>query len=295
MPKSLERSIGNKRRWMLMGLITLVLFTVIGAGMVFYFKGKIHSIFKLNETRKSEGYHLGGFEFQMLGVAYWLDHGCFVKGFLYLNKMHHQLVDREGLIKIPEFADAREKYLFYQNLQNPETGAFMDRDYPLFTYFGPTANTIAYLADELSVAAGEPFRLRYPLKFLDDINRPETLIPLLNDISQVGWIGSKLPKTPFVEVGEMVELMEQVQVLGLYTFSPEWRQALIGWCYENQNPDTGFWGSRFRSTGQWLDGGSLTDTEKIIKVFLDEEGEVIDPDYPLKIFGKTDRVHPGKA
>lgn len=118
-----------------------------------------------------------------------------------------------------------------------------DDSYPLFTCIGVTANMIAYI-EKLSRDADEPFHLPYPLTFFDEINTSETLLPFLDDLSTVGWFGARLAKSPFVEIGELGELVNEVERLGLYTFSPEWKQALLQWCYNNQDEETGLWGPR---------------------------------------------------
>jgi hypothetical protein len=261
-------------------LIVIVLLILTGILTTTRFKTQLREIFKMNEALKSEGYYLSEFEFKLLAQAYYLDHGQFIKALSGLRKIHKQLTNKENLIKIPEFSGNKEKLNFYRNLQNPETGAFMDGHYPIFTYFGVTSNMIHYLED-LSRTAGEPFRLAYPLKFLDEINTPETLINLLDDLSKVGWIGSRF-KTPFVSIGELWSLVEDAERLNIYSFSPQWKRAYIQWCYDNQDEETGLWGSRLRRTGRLLDGGSLTDSEKIISKFIDSNGNEIYPDFPLK-------------
>jgi hypothetical protein len=101
----------------------------------------------MNEVLKSEGYYLSEFEFKLLGQAYYLDHGNFIKALSGLDKIHKQLKNKESLIKIPEFPGNKEKLNFYRNLQNPVTGAFLDGSYPIFTYFGVTSNMIHYIED----------------------------------------------------------------------------------------------------------------------------------------------------
>ena len=272
--------------------IVLVLLIFTGILTTIRFKTWLREIFKMNEVLKSEGYYLSEFEFKLLAQAYYLDHGQFTKALSGLRKIHKQLTTKENLIKIPEFPGNREKLNFYRNLQNPETGAFMDGPYPVFTYFGVTSNMIHYLED-LSGTSGEPFRLAYPLKFLDEINTPETLINLLDDLSKVGWIGSRF-KTPFVSIGELWSLVEDAERLGLYSFSPQWKRAYLQWCYDNQDKTTGLWASRLRRTNKLLDGGNLTDSEKIISKFIDSQGNEIYPDFPLKYRDKMFTTALGK-
>lgn len=269
-------------------LIVLVLLIVTGILTTIRFKTQLREIFKMNEVLKSEGYYLSEFEFKLLAQAYYLDHGQFIKALSGLGKIHRQLTNKEYLIKIPRFPSNKGKLNFYLNLQNPETGAFMEGLYPLFTYFGVTSNMIQYI-EELSKTAEEPFRLTYPLKFLDEINTPEKLINVFNDLSKVGWIGSKY-KTPYVSIGEFWSLVEDAERLGLYSLSPEWKRTYLQWCYDNQDEETGLWGSRLRRTNKLLDGGNLTDSEKMINKFIDSNGNEIYPDFPLKYRDKMFRT-----
>lgn len=261
-------------------LIVIALFTVSGISIISRFKKQLNEIFKMNETLKKEGYYLAEFETQMLGIAYYLDHGNYKKARTGLNNIHSQLTEREGLVKVDEFSDDREKLDFYLHMQKSSTGAFMNESYPLFTFFPPTTNMIQFIED-LCNKTGEPFRLLYPLKFLDEINTPEKLVLLLDDLSKSGWIGSKF-KTPFVSIGELWSLAMDAERLGLYTFPSEWKKAYFQWCYDNQDEETGLWGSRDRRTGKMLNGGNLTDSEKIISKFIDSDGNEIHPEFPLK-------------
>jgi hypothetical protein len=270
----------TRRKIILTIFVLVTLFIISGITLSVRTKTQIHKIFKLNQQRKSEGYYLSEFEFQMLGTAYYLDHGHYIKALSSLNKIHKKLKTTDGLIKIPEFSNNQEKLEFYKNLQNPQTGAFMDESYPLFTCFGVTANMIEFLED-LSVQTKKPFGLKYPLKFLDRINTPEKLTVLLDDLSTVGWFGSKF-KTPYVEIGELGSLVKEVERLGIYSFTPEWKQAYLQWCYDNQDEETGIWGPRSRSNNKLLNGGDLLDSEKIISKFIDSDGNEMYPDFPLR-------------
>lgn len=261
-------------------LIVIALFAVSGILIISRFQKQLNEIFKMNATLKKEGYYLSEFECQLLGIAYYLDHGNYKKAGTELNNIHSQLTDREGLVKVDEFSDDREKLDIYLHMQRSSTGAFMNESYPLFTYFGPTSNMILYIED-LYNNTGEPFRLLYPLKFLDEINTPEKLVVLLDDLSKSGWIGSRF-KTPFVEIGELWTLAMDAERLGLYTFTSEWKKAYFQWCYDHQDEETGLWGSRNRRTGKMLNGGNLTDSEKIISKFIDSDGNEIHPEFPLK-------------
>ena len=241
---------------------------------------QVREIFQYNEQRKSEGYYLAEMEFKGLGIAYYLDHGNYIKGISAFNRIHKKLKTTEGLIKIPNFSNSVEKLDFYRNLQNPKTGAFQDESYPLFSYIGVTTNMIANI-EHLSYEANQPFSLKYPLRFLDEINTPEKIIAFLDDLSTVGWIGAKF-KAPYVEIGELWELIQDAERLGIYSMSPEWKRTYLQWCYDNQDSETGLWGAKSRSTNKLVDGGDLTDSEKMLSKFVDSDGNDKYTRFPLK-------------
>jgi len=259
----------------------LVLCLAIIAGVGFYTKFTVHGIFELNQERKAEGYYLTEFEWEMLGAAYFLDHCEFVRAFGLLRSIHHKLDTGDGLVRIPTFSSPEDELEFYLDRQNPATGAFMsDASLPLFTFIGPTANMLDFI-EELSVRADKPFLLKYPLKFLDAIATPERLVAMLDDVSRVGPIGSRF-KPAFVCVAELGGLMRSCERLGVYSFSPQWKKALYDWFYANQDPATGLWGARSRSDGSLVNGGSLTESERVVKLFVDGQGNQLYPEYPLR-------------
>ncbi|RPI77296.1 MAG: hypothetical protein EHM45_09645 [Desulfobacteraceae bacterium] len=268
----------TKKR-LLVGLLSalFILITVAG-GMAFRTKAKVRELFKMNQELKAEGYYMAEFELKMLGMVYYLDKAEYRKAFSTLNALHRQLKTREGLIKVPKFANVQEKLEFYLSMQNPRTGAFMDDTYPFFTYLPPTQNVLNYLED-LSREAGVPLRLKYPLNFLDRINTPETLKAYLDEFSTTGFFGS-LFRTPYVAVSEIRYLPEDMRRTGLYSFSPEWEKALLQWFYNAQDPVTGYWGPGLKN-GKLLKGGDLLGTEKIFGLFADK-GRAIHPEFPLR-------------
>ncbi|MEN6390447.1 MAG: hypothetical protein ABFD04_08505 [Syntrophomonas sp.] len=268
------------RQWFSRVLV-LILIIALGAGVYAYSVIKsVPKMFKLNEELKSEGYYMAEFEFKMLGCAYYLDKGQYVTALFRLAQMNHQLKSREGLVKIPQFKDKKEELEFYRSLQNPRTGAFMDDSYPLFTYIGPTLNVMEKM-QSLSQEVGEPLQLKNPIKFLDEIDTPEELKAFLDDLSTVGWLGAKF-RTPYVAAAELAESATEIAEFNLYSFSPEWKQALLQWFYSNQDPKTGYWGVKSRSGGSLLDGGDLNSSEKILKLFVDMKGNNRYPEFPLR-------------
>lgn len=253
---------------------------VIGL-MVASTASKIDGIFKANESLKSDGYYLSEFEFQMLGIAYHLDHGHYRLALSRLDAMHRKMTTREGLVKIPLFSNADEKLDFYLNLQNPRTGAFysVDGD-PLVSYFGVTANMINFI-EELARDAGRPFRLKYPLRFLDEIDMPAKLTRMMDDAGSVGWIGARF-KASYVSLIELRDIMEQGERLHVYGFRDDVKLAFHQWFYDHQDSETGLWGPIDRASGKVLDGGDVGDSGKVIKMFVDNDGNDILPQFPLR-------------
>lgn len=270
-----------KRRWFVK-IMVVVLILLTGVGIYAYSIIKsIPAMFKLNEELKSEGYYMADFEFKMLGCAYYLDKGQYITALSRLEQMNHQMKSREGLKKIPQFKDKKEELEFYRSLQNPRTGAFMDDAFPLFTYTGPTLNVVEKM-QSLSQELGEPLKLKYPVKYLDEISTPEKLKLFLDDLSTVGWLGAKF-RTPYVAAAELAEsIPEEMEGLNLYTFSPEWKRALLQWFYDNQDPKTGYWGVRMRGSAELLSGGDLNSSEKILKLFVDMKGNNRYTEFPLR-------------
>jgi len=270
-----------QKKRVLVALLIVVLLSLSGAGIYVYRTIKsIPQMFKLNEKCKAEGYYVADFEFKMLGCAYYLDKGQYLTALSRLRQLHYQLAYREGLIKVPEFKDNNEELDFYINLQNPQTGSFMDDGYPVFAYIGSTANVL-YHIEYLCQETGKPLQLKYPLRYLDEINTPEKLKAFLDDLATVGWIGAKI-RTPYIEACELNGYPEDMERTGLYVLTPEWNKALQQWFYDNQDSTTGYWGARLRSSGQLLDGGDLLSTEKILNIFLNNKGENLYPEFPLR-------------
>lgn len=160
-------------------------------------KGQVEEIFRLNKSLQEEGYYMAEFEFQLLGIAYLLDKGDYIGSLARLSKYHRKLKSREGLIKIPEFSSTKEEIDFYLNLQDSESGAFMDSSAPFCTYYSITENIINHLYALSDSSFTGSVKLQYPLSFLDSINTPENLVAYLDDVSYVGWLGSRFPQTSF--------------------------------------------------------------------------------------------------
>ena len=250
--------------------------------MVHRTKTQVKELFQMNKELQESGYYMAEFEFKMLGIAYDLDKGHYYTSLRLINQLHHQLKTQEGLIKVPYFNNKAEELEFYLNLQNPDTGAFMDNSYPYCSYTGPTGNVLLHL-DSLAQATGQPLQLKYPLKYLDKINSPESMTAYLDDVSTVGWIGSIFPQTSFHFARDILSLFYEDNTVAkdsLYNVSPGTKEALLQWFYANQDPETGLWGPRSKS-GKLMKKDT-SNTISIMKVFVDDDGQNIYAAFPLR-------------
>lgn len=260
-----------------------ILSLLVTLGLWGYNASLIPDLFKLNKQMLSEGYYSTEFEFRMLGLAYWLDHGEYAKSMSTLSLLHERMKSRTGFIKVPEFTSKQEELEFYQSLQNPRTGAFMDDSYPYCTFEGPTGNILEHI-EELSIALGKPVELKYPLRFLDKIAKTADLKAYLDDLSHLGWLGQKLPESSFHIVRDLVSYTKTNNIVErnhLYQFSPEWKRTLLQWLSENQDSLSGYWGPRSRSSNELLKL-DLHNTSSIVKGFVDSVGNNLYPEFPLR-------------
>ena len=272
----------KKRLFLTVSLVFVVLLSSLG---LFVFqkvkttKAMMRKMFQLNSQRRADGYYMAQFEFQMVGVLYYLDKGHYKKAMSRFEDIYFQLKTGEGLIKVPTFANKEEELEFYLNMQNPKTGAFMDDTYPLCTYFQPTLNVIGHM-ENLAKSIGRPLTLLYPLTFMQQLDSPQELRAYLDDLATVGRLVSKMPVTPYVV--SPLKSYDDLENLNLYSFSPEWKRELVKYYWENQDPETGYWGVRLRSNGKLLEGGDLTSTPKFIRLIVDKQGRDRYPEFPLR-------------
>jgi len=253
-----------------------------GFGVWRYSFSHLPEMFRLNKQCQEEGFYMAEFEFKMLGLAYDLDKGHYLRAIRALHALHEQLSTRTGLIKVPQFADKSQEMAFYLDLQNPRTGAFMDDAYPLCTYTGPTGNVLNHLAD-LARETGQPLKLKYTLKYLDSINTPATLTAYLDDVATIGWLATKFPQTSFHFTRDLLSLFHEDSVVmryGLYDVTPEWNTALLQWFYDRQDPASGLWGPRGKN-GQLRKKDSMN-TASILKAFIDADGRNLHQAFPLR-------------
>jgi hypothetical protein len=273
----------NKKIITIIFLGVLTVFIAFGVFRTFQVKSKVKELFKLNKELQKEGYYMADFEFRMVGFAYLLDKGHYSEALNSLTNYHLRLKNRVGLIKIPHFSNKQEEIDFFLNLQNPQTGAFIDTSAPYCIYYEISKNIINHL-EALSDSTIAPVHLKYPLKFLDSINTPEKLIVFLNDISYIGWIASKFPQTTFHFARNILDCAKtgnSLERLNLYTFSPEWKDAMLKWMYNFQDSTSGMWGPKNKKTGQLLKY-DLSNTASILKAYRDNEGNNLYTDFPLR-------------
>ncbi len=276
-----------KRKKLLIILIPAILLLVFIFSIAFRTKTQVKELFKLNKELQEEGFYMAEFEFRMLGFAYTLDKGNYIKALGMLSDYHSQLKKREGLVKMPNFKTNQDEINFYLNLQNSNTGAFMDDHAPFCTYWSVTENVLGHLT-ALTDSTTTPLKLNYPLKFLDEINTTEKLQSYLNDISFVGKLAPKFPQTSFHFARDLLSIASADNVLektNFYRFSPEWKQAMLQWMYEFQDSTTGMWGPKNRKTKQ-LASKDLNNTSSVIKAFRDKNGNNIHQEFPLKYADK---------
>lgn len=261
----------------------LVAVLVLVAFPAAYISYLVPDLFRQNRACQQEGYYMAEYEFKMLGFAYQLDRGQYAAAWQGIRRLHQQLKSGTGLVKVPAFTDKRKEFEFYLSLQNPRTGAFMDDSSPFCTYDGPTGNVLLHL-EALAQDLGQPLRLKYPLKYLDQINTPEKLTAYLEDVSHVGWIATRFPTTSFHFARDLIDYADNDNVLErnhLYAFTPEWKHALLKWFYDFQDPESGLWGPRSRSKGQPVKLNPHNSTS-IVKVFVDREGNDRYSEFPLR-------------
>ena len=175
-------------------ILFLILLCISGIVIKNRLRTQVKELFRMNKDLQEEGYYMSEFEFKMLGIAYYLDKANYYYAVSRLDQLHKQLKFKQNLIKVPEFKSKEDEMEFYLNLQNPETGAFMDDSYPYCTYNEPTENVLSHLA-ALAKETLKPLCLKYDLKYLDEIKTPDKLTAFLDDVSSVGWIASKFPQT----------------------------------------------------------------------------------------------------
>jgi hypothetical protein len=274
----------KRKRIILAAVVILLASVIISVTMIsLKVRTKVKEMFKLNRTLQEEGYYMADFEFKMLGCGYYMGKGQYYRSLELLSDYHKKLSSRDGLIKIPKFKNNQEEINFYLNLQNPKTGAFIDESAPFYTYWSVSENIINHL-EALADSTTVPLKLKYPLKFLDEINTSEKLTAYLDEISYVGWLASKFPQTGFHFCRDILSVALPGNTLdrtNLYKFSPEWKHTMLKWMYNFQDTTTGLWGPKNRRTNKLIKF-DLNNTASILKAFRDNEGNDLHKEFPLK-------------
>ncbi|HEY5281373.1 MAG TPA: hypothetical protein VIM14_01165 [Polyangia bacterium] len=242
-------------------------------------------LFKRNAELKAQGYYMAEFEFKMEAALFHLNNGDYWKAYSTLRRVKHEMETQEGLVKVPVGASDQERIEFLLSRQRPDTGAFMDADYPFFTFIGPTGNVLDEL-HRLSGKTGQPIHLRHPLRFLDAIDTPDKLRAYFGTLLyiQEKWADRFGGPAPYVVgVSEYTGVaIERMESMGGYRFTQEWKDALSEFFRDTQDPETGFWGARIGDKDHWRQAVGIDSTAHILKHFLTERGEPRDSRYPLR-------------
>jgi hypothetical protein len=262
-------------------LISLALIATLGLS-VWAIVPAIPRLFRRNAELKAQGYYMAEFEFKMLAAQHQLNQGNYLDALRTLRRIQQEMQDPPRLVKTPAEATLAERATFLIARQNPETGAFMDPHYPLFTYFAPTANAVENLA-QLSAQTGQPLRLKHPLRFLDQLQQPEQLRAYLDPLLYLREWCARMPGPgPYGPGVSELAYFDDLERAGVYEFSEEWENTLRQWFYDTQDPNTGFWGSRIGTPARWRQKPDITSTYHILHLVLEEKGGNRNPAYPLR-------------
>lgn len=127
-------------------------------------------------------------------LAYMLDKGEYEKAASGIARMRRQMRNREGMRKVPKFADKAEEMEFYLSLQNPRTGAFMNDSFPYCTW--EVRRKTSSCTSTRWRRTGRPLKLRYPLRF-DRIDDTVELKRYMDELGNIGWLASLQPESSF--------------------------------------------------------------------------------------------------
>lgn len=246
-------------------------------------------LFRRNAELKAQGYYMGEFEFKMLSSQYHMNAGRYLQAIRTLRGIEAEMQDLQNLKKMPANATPEEQMAFLLDRQDPVTGAFMDRDYPLFSYFAPTCNVVEALM-RLSRETGRPLKLKYPLRFLDQIGTPQQLRAYLDSLLYLNSVIARFPGPgPYGPGVSEIPAFDVLEEAGVHRFSEPWKKELRRWFYETQDPASGFWGARIGDAGQWRQKKDINSTFHILKLVLTDTGENQDAAFPLRFGDKLAR------
>jgi hypothetical protein len=238
-------------------------------------------MFRLNAELKAQGYYMGEFEFKMLSSQFHMNAGRYLEGWRTLRRIEAEMQER-NLKKMPVNATAGERMDFLLDRQDPVTGAFMNHDYPTFSYFAPTCNVVEALIG-LSRETGRPLKLKYPLRFLDEIGTPQKLRAYLDSLLYLNSVIARFPGPgPYGPGVSEIPAFDVLEDAGVHHFSEEWKTELHRWFYETQDPESGFWGTRIGNADRWRQKKDINSTFHILKFVLTETGENRSDEFPLR-------------
>jgi hypothetical protein len=261
-------------------LFLVSLLIVAGTGCV-----SPSDLFKRNAELKAQGYYMAEFEFKMEAALFHLNNGDYWKAYSTLRRAKAEMESLDGLVKVPTGGGDDQRIEFLLSRQREDTGAFMDSNYPFFTYIGPTGNVLDEL-QRLSRKTGKPIHLRHPLRFLDAIDTPDKLRAYLGTLLyiQERWADRFGGPAPYVVgVSEYTGVtIERMESIGGHAFAQEWKDALSDFFRDTQDPETGFWGARIGDKDHWRQAIDIDSTAHILKHFLTDRGEAKDRRYPLR-------------
>jgi hypothetical protein len=283
--KALKPGTRTALRLALMVLATVIVVTGLIVGLTVRSAVKsIPGLFKRSAALKVQGYYTGEFEFKMLSVAYYLNEGSYLKAYTTFRRIRKEMETTRGLPKMPSQASPKEMLTFLLDRQDPNTGAFSDASYPFLSYISPTLNLVAEM-DDLAKKTGQPLKLKYPIRFLDEIRTPRQLHAFLDSLLYIKefWADMSGPG-PYI-AGTELAYFDVLESSGVYRFSDEWKDALRQWFYETQDPETGLWGVRIGSPRKWRQNPDMTSTFHIIHLVLDDRGNDQSQKYPLRYAG----------
>jgi hypothetical protein len=269
-------------------LITILIVFILSITLIsFRVKTQVKDLFRMNKELQEDGYYMGDFEFKMMSLTYYLDKGQYIEALLSINKLHNQMERKDGITKMPKCNSKQEELTFYLNLQDPETGAFIEKKYPYLVYNEISENIIDHIVS-LSKEINQQAKLKYPLTYLDEISPPTKLKAFLNDVGYVGRIATKFPQTSYIFARSLLSYINNEGAIGennFYSFSQEWKTSLLERFYDSQDPETGFRGPRSRTDGKLLKK-DLTNTVSVIKTLIDKDGNNIYKEFPLRYSDK---------
>lgn len=173
------------------------------------------------------------------------------------------------LLKSPK-GNSKEMALFLRELQNKETGSFVEHP----TIFSLEVERAKHILRHLKREGLKP---KYRLKFLDKIDMGKKLKSyfksLLYDFS----------KNNQDELNLAITGLPTIKELGFCQFSKDWDDAFF-YCLEMwQDPKTGYWGPWIKKGSKITKLPELSNTFHIIRVYYDKETlRLNNPRYDLK-------------